>query len=70
MILQIHGGPYGGFNAAFNARNQIFAANGYAILEPNPRGSTGYGHKFTVANVGDWGGKDFQDDMAGVDRVI
>jgi len=37
---------------------------------PNPRGSTGYGHQFTVANVNDWGGRDFQDIMAGVDAVI
>ncbi|MDX2031672.1 MAG: S9 family peptidase [Blastocatellia bacterium] len=70
LILQIHGGPYGKFSDSFNARNQIWAANGYAVLMPNPRGSTGYGNKFTVANIGDWGGKDFQDIMAGVDAVI
>ncbi|HEX4947970.1 MAG TPA: S9 family peptidase, partial [Blastocatellia bacterium] len=70
LILQIHGGPYGKFSDTFNARNQIWAANGYAVLMPNPRGSTGYGNKFTVANIGDWGGKDFQDIMAGVDAVI
>jgi len=70
LILQIHGGPYGRFGNNFNSRAQIFAANGYAILLPNPRGSTGYGLKFTVANVGDWGGKDFQDYMAGVDAAI
>jgi dipeptidyl aminopeptidase/acylaminoacyl peptidase len=70
LILQIHGGPYGKFSDSFNARNQIWTANGYAVLMPNPRGSTGYGNKFTVANIGDWGGKDFQDIMAGVDAVI
>jgi len=70
LILQIHGGPYGKFSGGFNSRAQIFAANGYAVLMPNPRGSTGYGNKFTVANIGDWGGKDFQDIMAGVDAVI
>lgn len=70
LILQIHGGPYGKFSDSFNARNQIWAANGYAVLMPNPRGSTGYGNQFTVANLGDWGGKDFQDIMAGVDTVI
>ena len=57
LILQIHGGPYGRFSDTFNSRAQFFAANGYALLMPNPRGSTGYGHEFTVANVGDWGGK-------------
>ncbi|HMV87047.1 MAG TPA: S9 family peptidase [Blastocatellia bacterium] len=70
LILQIHGGPYGKFSDTFNSRNQIWAANGYAVLMPNPRGSTGYGVKFTQANIGDWGGKDFQDIMAGVDAVI
>ena len=70
LILNIHGGPYGKFSDTFSARNQIWAANGYAVLMPNPRGSTGYGNKFTVANLGEWGGKDFQDIMAGVDAVI
>ncbi len=70
LILQIHGGPYGKFSDIFNSRAQIFAANGYAVLMPNPRGSTGYGHQFTVANLGDWGGRDFQDIMNGVDAVI
>jgi dipeptidyl aminopeptidase/acylaminoacyl peptidase len=70
FILQIHGGPYGRFDSSFNSRAQIFAANGYAVLMPNPRGSTGYGYKFTVANLGDWGGKDFKDIMAGVDAAI
>ncbi len=70
LILQIHGGPYSRFSDTFNSRAQIWAANGYAVLMPNPRGSTGYGNKFTVANVGDWGGKDFKDIMAGVDNVV
>ena len=70
LILEIHGGPYGKFSASFNTREQIFAANGYAILMPNPRGSTGYGEKFAKANINDWGGKDFGDIMAGVDAVI
>jgi dipeptidyl aminopeptidase/acylaminoacyl peptidase len=69
-ILQIHGGPYGQFSYGFNARSQIFAGHGYALLMPNPRGSTGYGNKFATSNVRDWGGKDFQDIMAGVDEVI
>jgi dipeptidyl aminopeptidase/acylaminoacyl peptidase len=70
LILQIHGGPYGQFVFGLNTRAQIFAANGYAVLLPNPRGSTGYGHKFTTANVGDWGGKDYQDLMTGVDELV
>lgn len=70
MILNIHGGPYGANTARFDARAQIFAAHGYAVLAPNPRGSTGYGEKFEKANVGDWGGKDFGDLMAGVDAMV
>jgi dipeptidyl aminopeptidase/acylaminoacyl peptidase len=70
LILQIHGGPYAQFAYGLNSRAQIFAANGYAVLLPNPRGSTGYGNKFTTANIGDWGGKDYQDLMTGVDEVI
>ncbi len=71
MILSIHGGPTGRSSHSFNSRNQIFAAKGYAILQPNPRGSTGYGMEFTKANMMDWGGKDFHDDdMMGVDKVI
>jgi dipeptidyl aminopeptidase/acylaminoacyl peptidase len=70
LILQIHGGPYGRFTDTFNSRSQLWAANGYAVLMPNPRGSTGYGNRFTNANINDWGGKDFKDLMAGVDTVI
>jgi dipeptidyl aminopeptidase/acylaminoacyl peptidase len=70
LILQIHGGPYGRFTDTFNSRAQLWAAHGFAVLMPNPRGSTGYGNRFTIANIGDWGGKDFKDIMAGVDTVI
>ncbi|HLL76959.1 MAG TPA: S9 family peptidase [Pyrinomonadaceae bacterium] len=69
-ILQIHGGPYARFAYGFEGRAQIYAGHGYAVLMPNPRGSTGYGHKFATANVRDWGGKDFQDLMAGVGEVV
>ena len=46
------------------------AEEGYAVLRPNPRGSTGYGKEFRFANVGDWGYGDYDDLMAGVDKVI
>ncbi len=76
MILNIHGGPAGVFTQTCVAGNQgtypiaAFAEMGYAILRPNPRGSTGYGTDFRMANRSDWGGKDFLDLMAGVDAVI
>lgn len=75
LILNIHGGPTGVFNESFTGRWDlypiaVFAAKGYAVLRPNPRGSSGYGQKFRFANYGDWGGKDYEDDQAGVDAVI
>lgn len=75
LILNIHGGPAGVFVESFIGRHglyplAVFSAKGYAILRPNPRGSSGYGKKFRYANVNDWGGMDYQDDQAGVDHVI
>jgi dipeptidyl aminopeptidase/acylaminoacyl peptidase len=70
MVLQVHGGPHGRFSATFNNNAQIWAARGYAVLQPNPRGSSGRTLEFSNANVGDWGGRDFVDIMNGVDHVI
>ncbi len=70
LILQVHGGPHGRFSKSFNSGSQIWAARGYAVLRGNPRGSSGRTLEFSNANVMDWGGKDFQDIMAGVDHVI
>ena len=76
FILNVHGGPAGVFSQTCVAGNSgtypiaSFAEMGYAILRPNPRGSSGYGAEFRMANRSDWGGKDFIDLMAGVDYVI
>ena len=75
LILNIHGGPAGVFQQSFLGGRgayplATFSAKGYAILRPNPRGSSGYGTEFRRANEKDWGGKDYQDLMTGVDRVI
>ena len=70
LILQVHGGPHGRFSANFNQGAQVWAARGYAVLQSNPRGSSGRTFAFSNANVNDWGGKDFQDIMKGVDFVI
>jgi dipeptidyl aminopeptidase/acylaminoacyl peptidase len=70
FILQVHGGPHGRFSATFNQSAQIWAARGYAVLQGNPRGSSGRTFAFSNANQLDWGGKDFQDLMKGVDHVI
>jgi len=69
-ILVPHGGPVGQYSASFFHLAQLYAANGYAVLLPNPRGSSGYGEKFCAAIYADWGNKDYQDDMAIVDYAI
>jgi dipeptidyl aminopeptidase/acylaminoacyl peptidase len=66
-LLNPHGGPVGQYTASFDHLVQLYAANGYAVLQPNPRGSSGYGQKFCEAIFADWGNKDYQDDMAMVD---
>jgi dipeptidyl aminopeptidase/acylaminoacyl peptidase len=75
LILNVHGGPAGAFTQSFTGSPSIymiqtFAQEGYAVLRPNPRGSTGYGMEFRHANVRDWGYGDMDDLMAGVDHVI
>jgi dipeptidyl aminopeptidase/acylaminoacyl peptidase len=75
LLLVIHGGPAGVFTQSYlGGRGAYpvasFAANGYAVLRVNPRGSSGYGAKFRHANYKDWGGMDYQDLMTGVDHVI
>jgi len=70
MVLWIHGGPWSLYNVAFNWSFQNFAANGYAVLFTNPRGSTGYGQEFVNGIQYSYPGKDFDDLMAGVDAAI
>jgi dipeptidyl aminopeptidase/acylaminoacyl peptidase len=70
LIVLVHGGPTGRWSDAFNPWSQLLASRGYAVLMPNVRGSTGYGHKFIETNRADWGGGDFKDVMAGVDHLI
>lgn len=75
LILNIHGGPAGVFQQSFIGGRgaypiATFAARGYAVLRPNPRGSSGYGTEFRRANFKDWGGNDYEDLMTGVDKVI
>ena len=70
-IHVIHGGPNGRHSNSFNGRMaQMFAAKGYVVVGPNVRGSSSYGTEFGIADEGDWGGKDFEDIMAGVDELI
>jgi dipeptidyl aminopeptidase/acylaminoacyl peptidase len=69
-ILRPHGGPVWAYYAEFTHLAQLFAAHGYVVLFPNPRGSSGYGQKFCQAIFADWGNKDYQDDVALVDYAI
>jgi len=70
LILEIHGGPFGNYNVAFNYMFQNFAANGFVVLYTNPRGSTGYGSAFINGIDHDYPGPDYDDLMAGVDTVV
>ena len=69
-ILRIHGGPTSQFSTAFELEWQLLAAQGFAVVASNPRGSTGYGLAFSRAIWADWGNKDFDDIMAAVDHVV
>ncbi|HEV2400472.1 MAG TPA: S9 family peptidase [Candidatus Sulfotelmatobacter sp.] len=69
-ILRPHGGPVWAYYSEFDHLPQLFAANGYVVLLPNPRGSTGRGEPYAKAIFADWGNKDFQDDMAMVDYAV
>lgn len=69
-VLDIHGGPQSQYDWSFQFEGQLYAANGYVVVHPNPRGSTGYGQEFCEAIWQDWGGPDYHDVMAGVDQAI
>ncbi|NNM34261.1 MAG: S9 family peptidase, partial [Gemmatimonadetes bacterium] len=70
MVLEIHGGPAGVFSRTFDTDAQLLVAAGYAVLQPNVRGSSGYGDELLRGNMNDIGGGDFQDLMTGVDAMI
>ncbi len=72
MLVLIHGGPQGAWNDNWGYRwnPEVFANAGYVVFTPNPRGSTGYGSRFTEDISGDWSGKVYTDIMNGVAHVI
>jgi len=71
LAINVHGGPH---SYHPGARSMIefhsFASKGYVVMLPNPRGSTGYGERFSEACVEDWGGADYEDILAGIDELI
>lgn len=70
LIMDIHGGPSGVAKNAFRADFQVLAANGYAVLAPNYRGSSGYGNDFLNALKGEVGAAEYFDLMTGIDYTI
>ncbi|PLR78897.1 peptidase [Bacillus sp. V3-13] len=70
LILEIHGGPHAMYANTFFHEFQLLAAEGYAVLYINPRGSLGYGQEFVNAVRGDYGGEDYKDLMAAVDYAV
>ena len=73
LVMWVHGGPTGVSGSRFYAAtfwNQLWSNAGYAVFLPNYRGSTGWGLDFAESNLGDMGGKDFDDMMLGIDSLI
>src|SRR5437762_11943146 len=70
FLLRIHGGPNGQDQHSFSIERQVFAANGYAVLAVNYRGSSGRGQKYSRSIFADWGHYEIEDLQAGVDHVI
>jgi len=68
-IVEVHGGPHGMYGVGFFQEMHVLAARGYVVLYTNPRGSTGYGQEFVAGTLGDWGGADYRDVMAGADYL-
>jgi len=71
VLFLIHGGPQGAWGEDWSYRwnPEVFASAGYVVVMPNPRGSVGYGQKFTDEINEDWGGRAYEDIMAVVDHV-
>lgn len=69
LVYLVHGGPQGSWGNSWSFRwcPALWAAQGYIVMAPNPRGSTGFGQKFVNEISGDWGGKVFVDLMKGLD---
>ncbi len=70
MVLYPHGGPHSRAAVGFDLTVQVLAANGYAVFQPNFRGSAGYGQRFIDADRFDLGGKDMQDMLTGIASLV
>ena len=73
LVLQVHGGPIGAYRRSWTMRDYavpLLVSRGYAVLLPNPRGSSGRGQEFAAAVIGDMGGADTYDYLSGIDAMI
>ncbi|USK36501.1 S9 family peptidase (plasmid) [Bacillus sp. F19] len=70
VLLDIHGGPHSAYGFTYFHQMQLFAAQGYAVIYTNPRGSSGFGEEFTNAVHGDYGGKDMADILNGLQEAL
>jgi len=70
LLLSVHGGPAGAWEVSFRGINNVYTGLGWAVLEPNVRGSSSYGDALLRGNTKDIGGGDYQDLMSGVDKLI
>ncbi len=70
LLVENHGGPISNYGARFSPEVQLYAAAGYVVFYPNPRGSTSYGEEFGNLLYHNYPGDDYQDVMDGVDVLI
>ena len=70
LLVENHGGPISNYGERFSPEMQLYAAAGYVVFFPNPRGSTGYGEEFANLLYHNYPGEDYNDVMDGVDAVI
>mgnify|MGYP001817481777 FL=1 len=70
LLVENHGGPISNYGPRFSPEIQLYAAAGYVVFYPNPRGSTGYGEEFANLLYNNYPGDDYHDVMDGVDALI
>jgi len=70
LLVENHGGPITNYGDRFSPEMQLYAADGYVVFYPNPRGSTSYGEEFGNLLYHDYPGDDYQDVMDGVDVIL
>ena len=70
LLLSVHGGPAGSWDVSFRGIDHVYTGLGWAVLEPNVRGSSSYGDQLLRGNMKDIGGGDYQDLVTGVDRLV